>query len=278
MLVWDNPLVLSTRTVLRREGVQIADVACRHAAGRGTPGEQTDGPALVFVRRGCFVRSADGIETLLDPTAAYCINPGQEQRYDHPHGQGDDCTALFLSPSLLASLWGGDPTLPAGSLSASPTIDLEHRLLLSDSRRGTDPHELVERAIALTVRTLERIDAQRVAAGRPATVRARRALADGVREALVHDPDHSLTDLARSLAVSSHHLSRVFRSLTGRTISHHRMRLRARNALERLAGGEHDLARLAADAGFADQSHLCRVLRQETGHSPSALRHALAPA
>jgi AraC-like DNA-binding protein len=55
------------------------------------------------------------------------------------------------------------------------------------------------------------------------------------------------------------------------------MRLRARTALERLAGGERNLARLAADTGFADQSHLCRVLTQETGRTPTALRRALAP-
>jgi AraC-like DNA-binding protein len=54
------------------------------------------------------------------------------------------------------------------------------------------------------------------------------------------------------------------------------MRLRARAALERLAGGERDLARLAADTGFADQSHLCRVLGQETGQTPAALRAALS--
>jgi AraC-like DNA-binding protein len=270
--------MLSTRTVLRREGIEIADVACQHAAGRGTAGEQTGDHALVFVRRGCFVRSAGGAETFLDPTVAYCTNPGEEQRYDHPHAHGDDCTALIFSPILLASLWGGDPGLPAEPLPASPRIDLEHRLLLAASRRVADPHELVERAIALTARTLERADPRRVAAGRPATVRARRVLADAVREALVHDPDQSLSDLARSFAVSPHHLSRVFRSVTGETTSRHRMRLRARCALERLAGGEHDLGRLAADTGFADQSHLCRILRQETGHTPSALRNALAPA
>ncbi|HTB49525.1 MAG TPA: helix-turn-helix domain-containing protein, partial [Solirubrobacteraceae bacterium] len=67
-----------------------------------------------------------------------------------------------------------------------------------------------------------------------------------------------------------------FRSVTGHTISRHRMRLRARSALERFAGGESDLARIAADVGFADQSHLCRVIGQETGHTPAALRQALA--
>jgi AraC-like DNA-binding protein len=53
------------------------------------------------------------------------------------------------------------------------------------------------------------------------------------------------------------------------------MRLRVRAALERLAGGDRDLARLAAELGFADQSHLYRALRTETGRIPSALRSAL---
>ena len=46
--------------------------------------------------------------------------------------------------------------------------------------------------------------------------------------------------------------------------------------MERIAGGERDLARMAADLGFADQSHLCRVVRAETGTTPAALRAALA--
>jgi AraC-like DNA-binding protein len=267
--------VLSIRSVLNREGIEIANVECRHPAGRGRAAEPTPGHALVLVRRGCFARSADGVEALLDPTVAYCMNPGEEQRYDHPHDHGDDCTALILSPNLSASLRGGEPELPRGSLSVSPALDLEHRLLLASARRGADPHELVERAIVLTARALEQADPRRVTAGRPRTARARAALVHGAREALAEDPKRSLSELAGALFVSPHHLSRIFRAMTGETISRHRMRLRARNALERLAGGEDDLAQLAADTGFADQSHLCRVMRQETGYAPSALRRAL---
>ncbi|HTA13763.1 MAG TPA: helix-turn-helix transcriptional regulator [Solirubrobacteraceae bacterium] len=268
--------MLSAHTFLSRDGLEIADVACRHGRGRGRSDEQTGGHALVFVRRGCFVRSINGVETLLDATLAYCMNPGEEQRYDHPHDQGDDCTSLSIDPDLAASLWGGDPSLPSKPLPSSPEIDLEHRLLLGAAQRGLDPHELVERAIALSARALGQVDSRRVAAGRPVT-RARRAIADGAREILAVSPDRPLPELARSLAVSPHHLSRVFRSVTGHTISRHRMRLRARSAMERLGGGEQDLARLAADLGFADQSHLCRVVRQETGCAPSALRELIAP-
>jgi AraC-like DNA-binding protein len=46
--------------------------------------------------------------------------------------------------------------------------------------------------------------------------------------------------------------------------------------MEWLAGGERDLARLAAELGFADQSHLCRAVRTETRRTPAALRKALA--
>jgi AraC-like DNA-binding protein len=266
--------VLSARTLLDRDGVRLADIACRHETGRGHGAEPACAHGLVFVRRGCFLRTADGAEALLDPTVAYATNPGEEERYDHPQAHGDDCTSLHLSADLVASLWG-EPALPARTLPAPAAIDLEHRLLLAAARRRADPHELVERAIGLAAGTLAQVDERRVAAGRPATARARRALADGAREALAADPGRSLPDLARALAASPHHLSRVFHAATGHTVSRHRMRLRARAALERLAGGDRDLARLAAELGFADQGHLCRVVRAETGRTPAALRRAL---
>ena len=54
------------------------------------------------------------------------------------------------------------------------------------------------------------------------------------------------------------------------------MRLRTRAVLERLAAGEDDLARLAADLGFTDQSHLYRVVRSETDVAPAVLRRLLS--
>jgi AraC-like DNA-binding protein len=275
VLICDDQPMLSARTVFSSDGVTIADFACRHPAGKGHETEAAPGHAVVFVRRGCFVRSVDGVESFLDPTVAYCMNPGQEQRYDHPHDHGDDCTTLFLDEGVVASLRGGETSLPAGPLPVSPQLDLGHRLLLA-AAGGDDRHETQERALELLAGALASSDPAPVLAGRPATASARRALADEAREALLEDPDRSLPELAAALAVSPHHLSRVFRSATGETVSRHRMRLRTRAALERLSGGERDLARLSAELGFADQSHLCRVVRDETGHAPSALREALA--
>jgi AraC-like DNA-binding protein len=259
--------MLDSRMVAAEDGIEVLDVACTHARGRGETSEHADRHAVVFVRRGCFSRVADGEEALLDPTVAYCMNPGEEQRYDHPYSHGDDCTAVFLPPELVAELAGD--RLPSGPLPVAPAIDLEHRLLL----RSRDGDDIVERALALASAAVRR-EAPRTRHSRAA--RAHRAIADSAREALAADPEASLGELAARLAVSPHHLSRVFRSQTGETVSRHRMRLRTRAALDRLAGGERNLARIAADVGFADQSHLCRVVRDETGHTPAALRVALA--
>jgi AraC-like DNA-binding protein len=273
MLVCGDRPLLTARSVVARDGIEIADVACRHGRGRGADVEEAPGSAIVFVRRGCFVRAGRDGTFVLDPTLAYCMNGGDEQRYDHPHDAGDDCTAVFLAPGLVASL-RGEPRLPSRPLPVTPRVDLEHRLLLR-AAAGDDDHEVAERALELAAAALASANPRPVASGRPATARARTALADGAREVLTEDPERSLVEVAEAMAVSPHHLSRVFRAVTGSTLARHRMRLRTRAALERLGGGDEDLARVAADTGFADQSHLCRVVRRELGHTPSALRRLL---
>jgi AraC-like DNA-binding protein len=53
--------------------------------------------------------------------------------------------------------------------------------------------------------------------------------------------------------VSPFHLTRVFRELTGRTLTQYLHDLRLRAAVDRL--GEASLARLAADLGYCSASH-----------------------
>ena len=93
------------------------------------------------------------------------------------------------------------------------------------------------------------------------------------------DPDStSVVDLARRVGCSPHHLSRVFRRLTGRTISQYRTELRVTHALDRLGGQDPDagtLARIAAETGFADHAHLTRTIRRMIGTTPRTLRAAL---
>jgi AraC-like DNA-binding protein len=74
------------------------------------------------------------------------------------------------------------------------------------------------------------------------------------------------------LGCSPHHLSRLFREQTGHALAQFRTALRIELALERLMQGEDNLARVAADLGFADHAHLTRTMRATLGRTPSAMR------
>ena len=106
---------------------------------------------------------------------------------------------------------------------------------------------------------------------------AHRRLARDARELLALEPALTLQELAKRLHYSPHHVSRVFAAQAGEPVARHRTRLRVRWVAERLADGERDLGRLAADVGLSDPSHLTRLVRREHSLLPSGLRDALAP-
>ena len=254
----------------------LESVECRCGATGWSSPEPAARYGIVFVRRGCFYRRLNGTESFVDPTVVYFERPDDEQQIAHPAG-GDSCTALYLSEAMLAALWGGEPGLPGEPLASDAATDLRQRLLLAAVVRG-EADDLAELVVELAAEVLERSAPTRVAAGRPGTALARRRVVAEAREALVENPRAGVVELARRVAVSPHHLSRVFKGETGETISRYRNRLRVRLTLERLAEGEPCLARLAAELGFSDQAHLARVVRRELGATPSLLRERLADA
>jgi AraC-like DNA-binding protein len=266
-------VLLRTR-LLDQPGLRVEDIRCAGPRAEWSEPEPSTGHSVVFVRRGCFRRRVDGRESVLDPAVVYFERPDQEQQVAHPHGGGDSCTAFALAPETAARLFGGDPELPTEPLFTDSELDLRHRHLVGMSFRA-DPFELAERAVALLAAVLGRAHPARAASGRPSTAPARARAVEAAREAIAAHPATGLFELACSVAVSPHHLSRIFSERTGETISRYRNRIRVRMALERLADGETSLARLAGDLGFADQAHLCRVVRSEVGDPPARLRARL---
>lgn len=83
-------------------------------------------------------------------------------------------------------------------------------------------------------------------------------------------------DLARAAGVHPVYLARAFRRAYGAPVTEYARRLRLRAAADRLASTDLPLSRIACEAGFADQAHLTRELRRETGLTPAALRRAAA--
>lgn len=102
----------------------------------------------------------------------------------------------------------------------------------------------------------------------------RRSTSKRMEEAatLVASSRESVVGVARLLGLHPVALARAFRRDHGCSITEYRRRLRLRRAASLLVSSSMPLADVALDAGFADQSHLCRVFRSEMGMTPSRFR------
>ena len=215
---------------------------------------------LVLVRRGRFRRRVAGSVVDLDPTVAYLGVPGEVESFAHPAG-GDVCTSVSMSAALGERLAGrGRPVVYVDA-----RVDLAHRRMLA-SAADVD-YGVVEALLGV------------LATGSPPSRPADQALVAQAREALATDDAtaRDLLSLAGALGVSPYRLSRAFTRELGVSVTRYRNRLRVSRALDRLEAGERGLATLAADLGFADQAHLCRTVRAQVGHTPTALRRLLKP-
>jgi AraC family transcriptional regulator len=79
-------------------------------------------------------------------------------------------------------------------------------------------------------------------------------------------------DLASAAGIHPVHVARLFRRYTGVTPGEYLQQLRVQQACRLMQEPERSLAEIASESGFADQSHLNRVLRRFVHCSPGTLR------
>jgi len=116
---------------------------------------------------------------------------------------------------------------------------------------------------------LERVSVSNLRKEKPRPAWLKRALEllhESYRESL------TLEEIATQVGVHPIHLSRVFRRHYGCTMSEFMNRLRVQFVCRMLSREWTDLAIVASDAGFADQSHLGRVFKSCTGQTPGKFR------
>ncbi|MFJ8086209.1 helix-turn-helix transcriptional regulator [Streptomyces sp. NPDC096205] len=266
---------LRSTLVAQIDGVTMKDVHQPWAwqVGQWSPSflEETD--ALCLYRSGWRRRSADGVEEYLDATAGYVSRQGTEERFA---GSADvENSWITLTPGAYDEHLGRLASARDWVLRPDAALEYRHRRLLALARGGIDSSEAAEGLLMLLDALPRHFLPPHLPP--PRTWVRHRALAADALELLAARPATSLEELARALATSPAHLSRVFRNVTGRPVSAHRNELRVRRALDLLARGADDLGRLAADLGFADHAHLTRTIKRHTGHPPSTLRAELSP-
>ncbi|QIF01140.1 AraC family transcriptional regulator [Roseimicrobium sp. ORNL1] len=84
----------------------------------------------------------------------------------------------------------------------------------------------------------------------------------------------TLEMMAQVASISASHFSDLFRQCMGQSPHQYLMARRVEKAKDLLASTDHSIAEVAASVGFADQSHLTRLMRRFTGLTPRMLRGA----
>lgn len=267
------------RGLARLPGIDALEIRCG-MSNVGWAGPATEARHRVIISRsGGYLRRVNGTVTFADATSLLVTRPGDEISVAHPVGPGDTFTQLVLDEDQVARLGDDGYPIPSGELIIDDRFDLAHRSFVSACRRGIDGVEAAER-LHWVLATLPCDPGGRAMSDRrrPATILAHRRLVNDVRERLADgELAGGLDEIAAAVCASPHHLSRIFRRVTGETITAYRNRLRVRAVLTEIQDGAVSLRMLAARYGFADQAHLTRVVRRQLGVAPSSLRPLLQP-
>lgn len=204
------------------------------------------------------------VETALSPHGStiraehgFLIGPHDRPVINEPTGE-TFAVGLVTTPVGGFAVLGVGPAQVAGRVVDLPAAwpaaaDIRTELLAMD-----DPEAMLDHLTARLAPDLDLSD--------PGIERCERAVA-----LLEADPSRPIAEVAVALGVSHGHLDREFTRIVGlrpRQLARQRRVQRLLEAVQR--DGDVAWAALAADLGWADQSHLIRDVKRHTGVTPSA--------
>ncbi len=245
--------------VAETRDLRVIRAVCDGCDAPRPPEEETRTDRIWMLTAGCFELRDRAGRHAIDPSALFVFGAGHAFTIRHPCG-ADTC--LSFSGSLAEAI----AARGAGARAPSPAAHVRLLREVAAWRRG-DGDELAL-AEALCAASLD----PEPAASSPTP--RERALADELAFHLrvrFAEPT-SLAELAELVGVSVFHACRVFKRVTGGGFHAYRNELRLRHALALLLDGRASLASVAAEAGFASQSHLTNRFRARFGTTPARMR------
>jgi len=195
------------------------------------------------------------------------VRPEGEPHSDRFAPGGGRCLNVELPPAWLARM--GDVAVRSAASSDGRFALLGRRLHL----------ELVQgdglSALAVESHVVDVLAGLAREEGRPASAAPRWLLR--ARDRIRDDPAARVTlaELAAEAGVHPVHLATAFRRFFGQPVAATVRQLRLELACRELSGSEVPIADVASLAGFADQSHLGRALKQAMQVTPAGYRAAM---
>jgi AraC-like DNA-binding protein len=275
----------------RRHALTIGRFRCRP----NHPGFEDSGPIerhiFVFPHSSVFITHAGRRPVVADRNAVMFYNRNQVYRRGKISPRGDHSYWFSVRPQAATETiarWdpavADRPDRPFGFTHGpcDPRDYLHQGLLVDYLLREVDPDPLwveetalriLHSAVAAAYRARGRLPPRRVSAS---TKQAHADLTQAVKALLACRFNEPLTleQIAREVASSPFHLSRVFRRHSGFTLHAYLNQLRLRVALDRLGESGLELTDLALDLGYSSHSHFTCAFRRLFGVAPSVLRRS----
>ena len=239
-------------------------VSCNGDDGPSPREEYTDEDNVIFVLRGRFVLQDRRARVVVSPCTALALRAGDSYTIEHPHGEGDVCLSIGGS-GLVPFVGTDDRTYAVSAAGYMRVLALIERLAARERVDRLAVEETLHFALA------PQDDCGLVSA-------RDRAIAETIAHVvdLRFDEDLTLDELAGMAGISVFHACRVFRRVRNASIHRYRQTVRLRHALALLRDTSWPLARVAVDAGFANQGHLGNVFRRRLGVTPAQARRVPA--
>jgi AraC family transcriptional regulator len=261
-------------------------VGLEAARFRAPPASELNPPAFTHHRLVLFARPAEQLDLLYEgvkrhvppPAGSISLVPAGSPVQWRWSGRSDSLH-IYLEPELVARVAAEAFELDPGRVTVPPldSLDLPHlRATMwavdAELTAGGAGGRLAAESLAhvLAVHLIRHVLApRRPARGRDGTLpRGRlRAVVEYIEEHLVGGP--SLDQMAAVARLSPYHFARQFKAATGLPPHQYVISRRVERAKQLLqGGGDLSLARVAANAGFSDQSQFSRHFKRLVGVTP----------